>query len=82
MSDSTVFGIDSGELDEFSQPKCFVLGFEFGQFMEKLKYAEPFTMRMHAPNNSRVRAALEQFERTGTIRLCHDDWIDVEVSHE
>lgn len=76
------FGIDDGQLDDYSKLQCFILGFEFGQFMEKLTWQDPFSMQVHSPGIDRMTEACVVADRRVRHRLLHDDWAIIEVAED
>lgn len=53
------FGIDDGELDEFSRPESFTLGYELALVREVYaKIDEGGCWPVHAANKERIRRAL------------------------
>lgn len=61
------FGIDSGELDEFSRQQCFVLGYELAQIDHLLTLNEGIRKPINADNRLRIEAACQEAGRTAQI---------------
>lgn len=73
------FGIDDGQLDDFGNTKCFVLGVEWAQIKslaDKVQSGEIFGFEkpVHSVNVSRLENILKRREIPYAIAWLNDDW--------
>lgn len=68
------FGIDDGQLAEFSVQEAFVLGYEFCQMCHNMNVFDAGNGQlMHSANIDRVTAAAEKRGQVVTVKHLHND---------
>lgn len=78
------FGIDHGELDGLRLQDAFVLGYEFANFVEAMKFQPAgCSMVLHSGNWARVKAAAVKYNRRVTSSWCEqdasEDWMQLQI---
>lgn len=77
------FGIDNGELDDFSRQQCFVLGYELAQLDAMLEKPAGFSKPVHAANADRISRLCEHHKREFSLPWMPNDssetWMELTV---
>jgi len=75
------FGIDDEELIGFSPEMCFVMGVEYGLFLERLSSGRAFTVQAHMGNSGRIMDTARRHGREIAPRS-DGQWIIFDVCEE
>ena len=77
------FGVDDGELDGVAPATCFVLGYEYHLFDERLRdhirNGCGIATTVHAENCERVSRKLEEAGILASAKEVADGWVEIRV---
>lgn len=69
------FGIDDGELADFSRQLCFVLGYELAQIEAGFHIGFVPAKPVHPQNRDRIQRLADSMDIKIEMVVYHDDWL-------